>query len=85
VGQVANFTYIASFISNDGRSIIDIKTRIALAKEAFNKRKDLLTKQLSKQLKKRMIRILVWPVALYGRETWTLRKAEVDKLQAFEM
>ena len=28
---------------------------------------------------------MVWPVALYGSETWTLRKAERDKLEAFEM
>ena len=31
-----------------------------------------------------MIRTLMWPVALYGCETWTLRKVEVDKLEAFE-
>ena len=56
-----------------------------LAKQAFNNRKELLTKQMKKPLKKRMIRTLVWPVALYGCETWTLRKVEVDKLEAFEM
>src|SRR5206468_5891612 len=28
---------------------------------------------------------MVWPVALYGCETWTLRKVEFDKLEAFEM
>jgi len=78
VEQVANFKYLESFISDDGRSLMDIKTRIALAKEALNK-KELLTKQLSKPLKKR-IRTLVWPIALYGCETWALRKAQVDKL-----
>jgi len=85
VEQVANFKYLGLVISDDAKSLIDIKTRIALAKEAINKRKELLTKQLSKPLKKRMIRTLVWPVALYGCETWTLQKAEMDKLQAFEM
>ena len=40
---------------------------------------------VSQGLKKRLIKCLVWPVALYGCETWTLRKAERDKLEAFEM
>ena len=57
-----------------------MKARIVLAKDAFSKRKELLTKSLSKELKKRIVKVLVWPVVMYGCETWTLRKAEVDKL-----
>ncbi len=38
------------------------------AKDAFSKRKELLTKGLSRILKKRMIKVLVWPVVLYGCE-----------------
>ena len=29
--------------------------------------------------------VLVWPVVLYGCETWTLRKEEIDRLEALEM
>ena len=29
--------------------------------------------------------MLMWPVALYGCETWTLKKEEKDKLEALEM
>ena len=42
----------------------------------------LLTGGLSEALKKRMVKVLVWPVALYGCETWTLRKEEEGKLEA---
>ena len=56
-----------------------------LAKQAFNYRKELLTTQMKKPLKKRMIRTLARPVALYVCETWTLRKVEVDKQEVFEM
>jgi hypothetical protein len=56
-----------------------------MAKVSFNKSKELLTKGLKKDLKKRMIKTLVWPVALYGCETWTVKKDVVDKLNAFEM
>ena len=32
-----------------------------------------------------MVKTLVWPVALYGCETWSMKKEVVDKLNAFEM
>src|SRR6476661_2534079 len=32
-----------------------------------------------------MVKALVWPVVLYGCETWTMRKEEMDRLKAFEM
>jgi hypothetical protein len=73
VEQVKNFEYLGSIISEDGYNLVDVKTRIALAKEAFNKRKESLTKGgLSRTLKMRIVKVLVWPVVLYGCETWTL-------------
>ena len=36
-------------------------------------------------MKKNIIKAVVWSVALYGSETWTMRKDEIDRLQAFEM
>ena len=83
--QVERFKYLGSVITGDGRCIEDVKQRIGMAKDAFNKRKELLTKSMSKGLKKRMIKTLVWPVALYGCETWTMKKEVIDKLEAFEM
>src|SRR5260370_38595798 len=62
-----------------------MKYRIALAKEEFNKSKELLTKGLSQTLKKRLVKVLIWPVVLYGCETWTMLMAEIDKLKALEM
>src|SRR6188768_3132904 len=79
VEQVASFKYLGSIITEDGRSLNDVKARIALAKDAFSKRNELLTKSLSKELK-RIVKVLVWPVVMYGWETWTLRKAKIDKL-----
>jgi len=32
-----------------------------------------------------MVKALVWSVALYGSETWTLRKEDIKRIQAFEM
>ena len=45
VEQVSSFKYLGSIISEDGRCESDIKCRIAMAKEAFNSRKELLAKR----------------------------------------
>src|SRR2546426_6321134 len=37
------------------------------------------------RLKKRMIKTIVWSVALYAAETWTLRKEDIRRLEALEM
>ena len=40
---------------------------------------------MNKDIKKRMVKSLVWPVVLYRCETWTVREEEIDRLAAFEM
>ena len=84
VEQVKTFKYLVSVISEDGRCMDEINQRIACAKDAFNKRKELLSKSMNKPLKKRIVKALVWPVA-YGCETWVMKKEAMDRLEAFEM
>ena len=62
-----------------------LRLGIGMAKETFNNRKVLLTKSLNKELKKQVVKSLVWSVALYGAETWMLMKEDVRRLEAFEM
>ncbi|KAJ4438705.1 hypothetical protein ANN_14652 [Periplaneta americana] len=40
---------------------------------------------LEKGLRKRLVKCFIWSVALYGAETWTLRRNEANQLEAFEM
>src|ERR1051325_7836440 len=83
--RTGNKVQIPGRNDHGGRSLTDGKIRIGMAKEAFNNRKELLTKRMRKALKKKIVKTIVWPVALYGCETWTLRKEEIDRLNAFEM
>lgn len=85
IEQVNDFCYLGSIITAEGRCGQDIRRRIAMAKEAFCQRKELMRSGLDRSLKKRMIKTLVWSVALYGAETWTLRKEDIRRLEAFEM
>ena len=45
----------------------------------------MLTRSIRVDLGKRLVKTLVWPVVLYGCETWTMRKEEINRLNAFEM
>ena len=56
-----------------------------MGKEAFTKRRELLRGGMNRDLKKRLIKTLIWSVTLYASETWTMRKKDIKKLEAFEM
>lgn len=85
IEQVNRFKYLGSWITDDGRSELEIKSRIGMAKTAFNKRKELLTQKMSSHVKKKIIKTVIWSTALYAAETWTLRKEEIRRLNSLEM
>src|SRR3984885_9688321 len=85
IEQVTEFCYLGSLISEDAKCHKEIKKRIAMGKEAFTKRKELLKGGLNRDLKKRMVKALIWSVTLYGAETWTMRGEDVKRIEAFEM
>jgi hypothetical protein len=58
------------------QGVCEIKSRTAMAKAAFNK-KTLFTSKLDLNLKKKLVKCYIWSIALYGAETWTLRKVDV--------
>jgi hypothetical protein len=62
----------------------EIKSRIAMAKAAFNKKKTLFTSTLNLNLRKKLIKYYLWNMSLYDAETWTLR-ADQKYLESFEM
>ena len=86
VKQVRRFCYLGSYITEDGRCIEEIKRRICEAKKTFQKMRSIISnRHLSIGTRKRVIKTYVWPVLLYGSETWTISKKVAEKLEAFEM
>ena len=69
IEQVKEFCYLGSMIRTGAKCDRDIKRRIAIGKEAFLKRRELLRVKVNRTLKKRMIKTLIWSVVLYGSET----------------
>ena len=80
--NVKCFTFLGSMLTEDGRCTCEIKSRISMAKAAFNKKKNPFTSKLDLNLRKRLVRCYVWSIALYGaerseqqiRNTWKVLK-----------
>jgi hypothetical protein len=72
-------------ITNDARCTHEIKSRIAMAKAAFNKKKNLFTSKLDFNLRKKLVKCYIWSIALYSAEMWALWKIDQKYLESFEM
>jgi hypothetical protein len=61
--------YLGSMITNDVRCTREIKSRIDMAKAAFNKNRTLFTSKLDLNLRMKLVKCYIWSIALYGAET----------------
>ena len=78
------FKYLGSVLTNDGRCTCEIKSRIAMAKAAFNKKKTLFTTTLDLNLRKKLVKCYIRNTTLYGAETWTLGAADQKNLESLK-
>jgi hypothetical protein len=72
--NVEYFNYLGSMITNDARCTREIKSRIAMAKAAFNKKNTHFTSNLNLNIRKKLVKCYIWSIALYGAETGELEK-----------
>jgi hypothetical protein len=81
---VEYFKYLRSKI-NYARSTCEITSRIVRAKAALSKNKNLFTRKLNFNLRKKIVKCYIRSVALCGAETGTLREVGKKYLGNFEM
>jgi hypothetical protein len=76
--NVEYFNYLSRMITNDARFTREIKSRIAMAKAAFKKKKKKtpFTNKLDLNLRKNIVKCYILSIAFYDAETWTLRKGD---------
>ena len=67
--NVNYFDYLGSVITNDERCTCEIKTRIAMAKAAFNRKKTHFNNKLEFILRKKLVKRYMWSLFLCGAET----------------
>lgn len=84
--QVNHFKYLDSVLIEDDKSAKEVILCSARARAAFFQRRDILiSRKIDLGLRKRLMKALVWNVLLYGTETWTLSKKDIQHLEAAEM
>ena len=86
LAQVEKFKYLGAIIEQKADCSYEIRARLGTASSAF---RSLTTvwkdRALNKAIKLKILKTIVWPVALHGCESWTLRAADINRLQALEM
>ena len=84
--QVMKFKLLGHTVTSDGRCEEEIKTRIAMAKSAFNcYQKTLTCRKIDLSTRLRLTKAYVWSVFMYCAEVWTLTHSMEKRIEAFEM
>ena len=83
---VTDFIYLGSKITSDGDCSHEIKRRLLLGRKVMNNLDSILkSRDITLPTKVRLIKAMVFPVVMYGYESWTIRKAECQRIDGFEL
>ena len=86
VETVADFIFWGSQITADGDSSHEIKRHLLLGRRAvINLDNTLKNRDITLPTKVHLVKAVVFPVVMYGCESWTIKKAECRRLDAFEL
>ena len=73
VETVGDFIFLGSKITADGDCSHEIKRHLLLGRKVMT------------NLDSRLVKVMVFPVVMYGCESWTVKKAECRRIDAFEL
>ena len=83
--RVEDFKYLGTTLTNQNSIAEEIKSRLKSGKACYHSVQNLLSSRLlSKNLKMKIYRTIIFPVVLYGCGTWSLTPREERKLRFFE-
>ena len=83
---MADFILGGSKITADGDCSHEIKRRLLLGKKAVTNLNGISnSRDITLQTKVCLIKVMVFPVVMYGSESWTIKKAKCQRLDAFEL
>ena len=86
VETVADFIFLGSKITADGDCSHEIKRRLLLGRKVMTKLDGVLkSRDITLPTKVRLFKAMVFPVVMYGYESWTVKKAERRRIDAFEL
>ena len=86
VEAVSDFIFSGSKITADGDCSHEIKRRLLLGRKVMTNLGSIFkSRDITLPTKVRVVKAMVFPVVMYGCESWTVKKAEHQRIDAFEL
>ena len=86
VETVADFIFLGSKITADGDCSHEIKRCLLLGRKVITNLDSMLkSRDITLSTKVHLVKAMVFPVVMYGCESWTIKKAELLRIDAFEL
>ena len=86
VETVVDFIFLVSKITADCDCSHEIKRRLLLGRKVMTNLDSILkSRDIALSTKVRLVKAMVFPVVMYGRESWTIKKAGRRRIDAFEL
>ena len=83
---MSDFIFGGSKIIADGDCSHEIKRRLLLGRKVITNLDSIFkTRDITLPIKVHLVKAMVFPVVMYGFESWTVKKAEWQKIDAFEL
>ena len=83
---VSDFIFGGSKITADGDCSHEIKRRLLLGRRGMTNLDSILkSRDITLQTKVHLVKVMVFPVVMHGCESWTVKKAERQRIDAFEL
>ena len=86
VETVSDFVFLGFKITTDGDYSHDIKRRSLLGRQVMTNLDSIFkSRDIPLSTKVHLVKAMVFPVVMYGCESWTVKKAELRRIDAFEL
>ena len=83
---VSHFIFLGSKITADGDCSHAIKRRLLLGRKVMTNLDSILkSRDIALPTKVRLVKAMVFPIVMYGCESWTVKKARRQRIDAFEL
>ena len=86
MGTVTDFIFLGSKITVDSDCSYEIKKHLLLGRKAMTNLDSIFkSRDITLLTKVRLVKAMVFPTVMYGCESWTIKKAEHRRIDAFEL
>ena len=79
---VTDFIFLGSKITADGDCSHEIKRQLFLGRKAMT---NLDSRDITLPTKVHLVNVMVFPIVMFRNESWTIKKAECRRIDAFEL